>query len=41
MEVHPDPANALCDAACMLPLAEVESLVSTCSRIHNLIRSPE
>ena len=39
MEVHPDPVNALCDAACMLPLAEVESVVSMCRRIHNLIRN--
>ena len=39
MEVHPDPANALCDAACMLPLAEVESVVSMCRRIHELVRS--
>lgn len=39
MEVHPDPANALCDAACMLPLVEVESVVSMCRRIHDLIRN--
>jgi len=39
MEIHPDPANALCDAACMLPLAEVEGLVSMCDRIHRLIRN--
>ncbi len=41
MEIHPDPANALCDAACMLPLDEVESLVSMCGRIHQLIRNPK
>ncbi|HDS85397.1 MAG TPA: 3-deoxy-8-phosphooctulonate synthase [Phycisphaerales bacterium] len=41
MEIHPDPANALCDAACMLPLNEVESLVSMCDRIHHLIRDPK
>ncbi len=39
MEIHPDPANALCDAACMLPLNEVEGLVTMCDRIHRLIRN--
>ena len=39
MEIHPDPQNALCDAACMLPLTEVEAIVSMCDRIHKLIRS--
>lgn len=38
MEIHPDPKNALCDAACMLPLAEVEAVVSMCNRLHRLIR---
>lgn len=39
MEIHPDPKNALCDAACMLPLSEVESLIMMCDRIHKLIRN--
>ena len=41
MEIHPDPQNALCDAACMLPLNEVEPLVAMCDRIHKLIRNRE
>ena len=39
MEVHPDPQNALCDAACMLPLSETEAVIAMCDRIHKLIRS--
>ena len=39
MEIHPDPKNALCDAACMLPLSETESVISMCDRIHKLIRN--
>lgn len=41
MEIHPDPTKALCDATCMLPLSQVEAVVSMCRRIHQLIRSPE
>lgn len=33
MEVHPNPAKALCDAACQFPLRQVEDLVSTLRRI--------
>lgn len=39
MEIHPDPKNALCDAACMLPLSDVEPLITMCDRIHSLIRN--
>lgn len=38
MEIHPDPANALCDAACMLSLDKVTPLVETCKQIHRIIR---
>jgi 2-dehydro-3-deoxyphosphooctonate aldolase (KDO 8-P synthase) len=38
MEVHPDPAGALCDAECMLPLDQVKSLVQTCKQIFDLVR---
>ena len=37
MEIHPDPANALCDAACMLPLDQVAPLVETCKQIHEIV----
>ena len=38
MEIHPEPAKALCDAACMLPLAKVTALIETCQQIHSIIR---
>lgn len=34
MEVHPDPDNALCDAACQYPLGELERLMRSLMRIH-------
>ena len=37
LEIHPDPANALCDAACMLPVSQVEAMVTVCNRIRQLI----
>ncbi|MCI0499899.1 MAG: 3-deoxy-8-phosphooctulonate synthase [Planctomycetales bacterium] len=37
MEIHPDPANALCDAACMLPLAHVPPLIETCKKIYEVV----
>lgn len=37
MEIHPDPAKALCDAACMLPLKDVQPLVETCKQIHTIV----
>jgi 2-dehydro-3-deoxyphosphooctonate aldolase (KDO 8-P synthase) len=40
IETHPKPQAALSDAACMLPLNEIESLVTICRRIHQLIRNP-
>jgi len=36
IEVHPDPDNALCDGPNSLPLAEVESLLRTLVRIHEV-----
>ncbi len=38
MEVHPEPEKALCDAACMLELHKVESLLKRCKAIFELIR---
>jgi 2-dehydro-3-deoxyphosphooctonate aldolase (KDO 8-P synthase) len=39
MEIHPDPANALCDAACMLPLDHVPHLVQTCKKIYEVVNT--
>jgi 2-dehydro-3-deoxyphosphooctonate aldolase (KDO 8-P synthase) len=38
MEVHPEPEKALCDAASMLPLAQVEQLLKICKTIFQTIR---
>ncbi|MBL7033419.1 MAG: 3-deoxy-8-phosphooctulonate synthase [Candidatus Delongbacteria bacterium] len=37
IETHPDCANALCDAASMLPLDQLEKLLLILKRIHNTI----
>jgi 2-dehydro-3-deoxyphosphooctonate aldolase (KDO 8-P synthase) len=39
MEIHPDPSKALCDAACMLPLDQVEPLVTKCNRIFDIVNA--
>lgn len=39
MEIHPDPSTALCDAACMLPLGQVQPLVETCKRIFDIVNA--
>ena len=39
MEIHPDPSKALCDAACMLPLSQVQTLVETCKRIFDIVNT--
>ena len=39
MEIHPDPSKALCDAACMLPLVQVEPVVTTCKRIFDIVNA--
>lgn len=38
MEIHPNPSEALCDAASMLPLKDVRPIVETCKQIHSIIR---
>lgn len=37
-EVHPDPANALCDGPNSLPLTEVEAILKKGKEIHELVR---
>ncbi|MFQ3548423.1 MAG: 3-deoxy-8-phosphooctulonate synthase [Armatimonadota bacterium] len=37
MEVHPDPENALCDAASMLALSNLEKVIDSAVAIHRLI----
>jgi 2-dehydro-3-deoxyphosphooctonate aldolase (KDO 8-P synthase) len=39
LEVHPDPKNALSDAACMLHIDAVESILNKCTRIFETVRS--
>jgi 2-dehydro-3-deoxyphosphooctonate aldolase (KDO 8-P synthase) len=39
IETHPDPANAKSDAACMVPLAEMEGLLRRCLAICRAARS--
>lgn len=39
MEIHPDPSKALCDAACMLPLSKVQSVVETCKQIFDIVNA--
>lgn len=39
MEIHPNPSTALCDAACMLPLSQVQPLVETCKRIFDIVNA--
>ena len=38
MEVHPNPARALCDGPNSMPLERVESLVRELLAIHRLVR---
>ncbi|MBN1846752.1 MAG: 3-deoxy-8-phosphooctulonate synthase [Sedimentisphaerales bacterium] len=38
LETHPDPAKGLSDAASMLPLAELEELLTTCRDIYRAVR---
>jgi 2-dehydro-3-deoxyphosphooctonate aldolase (KDO 8-P synthase) len=37
-EVHPDPEQALCDAPCTLPLAELEPLLRDLVAIDRIAR---
>jgi 2-dehydro-3-deoxyphosphooctonate aldolase (KDO 8-P synthase) len=39
MEIHPEPSRALCDAASMLPLSQVQQLVETCKNIHQILNT--
>ena len=39
IEAHPDPANALSDAPCMLALTQMENLIKTCKQIYQTIRT--
>jgi 2-dehydro-3-deoxyphosphooctonate aldolase (KDO 8-P synthase) len=41
IETHPDPPSALCDAASMLPLSRLETLLSDCVRIHEIARAAD
>lgn len=36
-EVHPNPAQAKSDAACMLPLSKLESTINTCQRVYEAV----
>ncbi len=38
MEIHPDPASALCDATCMLNFEQTEELLKKACEIYRLIR---
>lgn len=37
IETHSDPSNALSDAACMIPLSEMDHLLSVCRDIHQCL----
>ncbi len=39
IETHPDPDNAMSDAACQIPLAEMEALLTRCLAIRQAARS--
>lgn len=38
MEIHPEPAKALCDSACMYKLNELEELLSTALKIREIVK---
>jgi len=38
LEVHTDPPNAKSDAACVLDVEQIESIVTVCKQIHETIR---
>lgn len=38
LETHPQPAQALCDASSMIPLKEMEGLLSQAKALHDLVR---
>ena len=39
LEVHTDPDNAKCDAACVMPIEWVEAVVATCKNIFDVVGS--
>jgi 2-dehydro-3-deoxyphosphooctonate aldolase (KDO 8-P synthase) len=39
LETHPDPANAISDAASQLPLAELPALIATCVAVWKAVRA--
>jgi len=41
LEAHPDPAAALCDGPCALPLAKLESFLSQIKAVDDLIKGQE
>ena len=38
IETHPDPAHAQSDAACQIPLDEIEPLLTRCLAVFNAAR---
>jgi 2-dehydro-3-deoxyphosphooctonate aldolase (KDO 8-P synthase) len=38
METHPEPDQARCDAACMMPLDWLPEVIRTCNAIYDLVR---
>jgi len=41
LEAHPDPAAALCDGPCALPLAKLETFLSQIKAVDDLIKGQE
>ncbi len=39
IETHPDPGNALCDAACQMPLEWLDKLIKQCMDIFQIVRA--
>ncbi|MBW8034601.1 MAG: 3-deoxy-8-phosphooctulonate synthase [Planctomycetes bacterium] len=39
IETHPDPENAMCDAACQMPLEWLDKLVRQCMEIYQIVRT--
>jgi 2-dehydro-3-deoxyphosphooctonate aldolase (KDO 8-P synthase) len=38
IETHDDPANAMCDAACVMPIEWVADVLTTCKQIFDIVR---
>ena len=38
-ETHPDPDNAKCDAACMIPIDWLEGVIVKCKKIFDIVRA--